>query len=66
MYIYIYMVKEKYLHQLTETLAPLYFSHVISVPYLEFSRISLRMFLVKLASMNVFLFHMITGRHYFP
>ena len=38
MYVYIYIyskIKAKYLHELTETLASFYFSHVIPRTYLE-------------------------------
>ena len=41
-YIYIYSkIKAKYLHELTETLASFYFSHVIPRTYLEPSRKSM-------------------------
>ena len=44
MYVYIYIhskIKAKYLHELTETLASFYFSHVIPRTYLEPSRKSM-------------------------
>ena len=47
-------IKVKHLHELTETLASLYFSHVTLEVSSESSRTSMCMLLVKLASMNVF------------